>query len=720
MKRPLARFDVLDRSTSVAGRYCARLFAQLGAHVCRTAATDDRLLGYGGEAGIAFGKWLDAGKVRSAGSAPSSATVAIVDDGEPTPDDILRLEIGWFFPDGPYSHWLGNDPIVQALAGLAHGFGPAEGPPILARGHAPQIVAGTTAFIAALAGLIGRMRGASIDSAAVSIFEAACCFSEPNAVSYAHFGHMGSRLGINRFIPTYPCSIYPAANGWLGVTCLTPAQWGALADMIGKPELAHDGRFATTLDRLDHADAIDAILRPAFADRDAIEAAEEGQARRIPMAAVPDLADLPAIPHWRDRRSFDANGAPTLPFLLDWDAATSHLPAIGSNDPPLAGIRVVDFTMGWAGPLSTRTLADLGADVIKIESDARPDWWRGWERPEPGAAVEAAPVFSVVNRGKRGVVLDLKTPEGLVQAEALVRRADIVIDNFAPGILAKLGLDQHRLRQLRPGVVIVSMGAFGATGPWSGFRAYGSTVEQASGIPTINGAEDMPPALQHIAYGDPVAGLYAAVAALVGLAAREEKGGCTADLAQVETLFQVAADAIIARRVTGAALPRTASKRSTLAPCGCFAAAGDDQWVAVACHDEDTWHALCLFTGRADWILDHDLASPEGRSRRSDEIEAMLARVIAGHDPEAISAALQAAGIPAAPVHSIEALVEDPQLQQAGYWVALERSHLGRHVAGAAPFRFDGTRPYADRPAPLLGEHQDAILGGVSQSRTLA
>ncbi len=718
MNGPLDRFVILDASASIAGRYCARLFARLGAQVYRNISGDDGALGRGGAAGIAFGRWLDQGKRTD--PHPADIALAIVERGGAVPDGALRLEIDWFATSGPYANWQANDPVIQALIGLTHGFGPAEGPPLLAQGHSPQIVAGAVGFIAALGALIGRERGADADRAEVSIFEAACCFSEPNAVSYAHFGHAGSRMGINRYVPTYPCSIYRTRDGWLGVTCLTPAQWEALTDMIGRPELANDPRFITTLDRLAHADLVDEILRPALADREAIATAEAGQARRIPMAAVPDLADLPTLPHWQGRGSFDADGTPGLPFRLAWDGHGRALPPIAAKDLPLAGLRVVDFTMGWAGPLCTRTLADLGAEVVKIESEVRPDWWRGWERPEPGVTVEAAPVFSVVNRGKRGVLIDLKTPEGMAQAEALIRGADVVVENFAPGVLAKLGLSTARLRELRPGLVSVSMGAFGAVGPWSGFRAYGSTVEQASGIPTINGSDAMPPALQHIAYGDPVAGLYAAVAVLAALAGRERQGGCDIDLAQVETLFQLSADAIIARALSDTPLARTGSRRAMAAPCACVAtaetAAGEDRWIAIACHDEAAWQSLCRVLDRTDWANDPALASVAGRNAQGDMIERALADWAAARTSDAAVATLQAAGVPATPVVPIQGLVDDPQLRQSGYWIELERAHMGRHLTGAAPFLLDGQRPCAASPAPLLGEHHDDVIGAMPET----
>ena len=277
-------------------------------------------------------------------------------------------------------------------------------------------------------------------------------------------------------------------------------------------------------------------------------------------------------------------------------------------------------------------------------------------------------------------------------------------------MLDRLGLSIARLRQLGPGLVALGMGAFGAAGRWRGFRAYGSTVEQASGIPLGNGHEGDPPAIQHIAFGDPVAGLFGAAAVLVGLAGCERLRGCAVDLAQVETLFQLNADAMVARAVTGAPLPRTGSRRATLAPCVCVATADADGWLAVEC-GENAWPALCGLLDRVEW----QAFTLKERQTHADAIEGALA-VWAGTKPmwEATNT-LQGAGVPAAPARSIETLTSDAQLVASGFWVQLERAHLGRYHCGAAPFLLDGTRPCAATPAPTLGEHHAAVIGAMKE-----
>ncbi|TCJ38870.1 CoA transferase [Parafrankia sp. BMG5.11] len=712
---PLSGVTIRDDARDVAGRFCARLLAQFGAEVRRDPGLPGNSPTRGSDAADLFGSWLDQGKLDGAAIGDFPALAIHDGTGDRSAADF-SLEYSWFGRDGPYAAWLGNDQIVQALAGLAYSFGPAAGPPLLAQGYGSQMMAGVTGFVAALAGILAKRRGVTLKSAHVSIFDAAVAFSEPNAVSYAHFGQSARRLGINRYIPTYPCSIYAARGGWIGVTALTPFQWHALCDLVGLPELACDPRFATTLDRLASADLIDTLLAPAFAERDAQELAESGQAARIPMVPLTDFASTSKIPHWQHRRTFAAElggrkiVTPKAPFRIDWNGARLALPPTGAGRGPLAGLRVIDFSMGWAGPLATRTLADLGAEVIKIEAEARPDWWPGWEKPEPGTTVEEAPVFCVMNRGKRGVSLDLKTQHGLASARQLVRSGDVLIENFAPGVMDRLDLGRDVLHALRPSLVIIAMGAFGQDGPWRGFRAYGSTVEQASGLPLVNGLDGGSPALQHIAYGDPVAGLYGAAAALLGLLGRERLGGCFIDLAQVEALFQFAAEPMIRSQVDDQLSGRTGSRRADEAPSCCVATSDPDEWLAVACHDEAAWHALCRFLGRDDWLSDPGLSDPAGRNVSAATIEGAIARWAATRNVVDAATVLQAAGVPAAPVQPLQRLVADRQLHSSGYWAELQRPHIGRHLAGALPFTLDGKRLCAATPAPMLGEHQDKVF----------
>ena len=730
--RPLAGIGVAELGSDVAVRYCGRLFSRLGASVSRS----------GGAAGLDphLAEWLDQGK-RAVASPDAALAALAASDAQhkfviagQTKGEIADAEgrlmalaerptllaISWFDPRGAYGDWRANDAIMQSMTGIAYSFGEREGPPILPQGVAPQIMGGLTGFIAALASTFDRTR--RIERIEASIFEAALCLTETGAVGTAALGYEAQRLGVNRFSPTCPCNFYRTTDGYVGITALTYPQWAALANLVGRPDLAAVPHLATTLQRLAVGEQVDAVLAPIFAKRPTDYWVEHGETLRIPITPAPPPLELPELPHWRGRGAFEplADGAlaPALPFRFAFEGERKAGSG-GGPAGPLDGVRVADFSMGWAGPLGARYLGDLGADVLKIESRAKPDWWRGWD-PLPDAyppPLELPRNFMCVNRAKRGLDLDLADPDDRRAAEEVVRACDIVIDNQGPGVMAKFGLAPADQRRLNPAVISLTMPPFGRTGPLAGLRAYGSTVEQACGMPFVNGHDGWGPCHQHVAYGDPVAGLYAAAAALIGLYGRERLGGADVELCQVECLFQLGAASIIAEQAAKARLPQTGSRRATVAPCCVVRALGHEAWLTVAVDSNDAWRALAGATGRDDLADDPALATLAGRRAREDELEAAVAAWAADKDPRAAAALLQAAGVPAAPVIAVHDLFPDPHLQDCGYWAVQYRRYIDDHFTPQPPFRYDGARPTFTRAAPLLGEHTEEVLSELGIER---
>ena len=721
---PLSGLRVVEAEGEIATRYAGRLFSALGASVVQVGERAGGSAVRAGKAGRAFDAWLDQGKrvvpdletamttldgasdksLVIAGQTP--AAIRTVDTAlARVGREILRLGITWFGEKGAYSDWLGNDAIIQSLSGVAFGFGLPEGPPIIPQGHAPQIVAGVTGFIAALAGLMGGRDGPRrVD---VNVLEAMLCLSEVGSIAAAANAEVRStRYGINRYSPAYPACIYKTSDGYAGITALTPAQWASTCSLVGHPELALEPRFATALQRLERADEIDALLAPVFAEKPTAWWVEAGDRLRIPITPVPRPRDLPATDHWAVRKSFTTLrgfdvGAPTLPFRFGFDGASLPRPAGGTSG-PLSGIRVADFSMGWAGPLAARYLGDLGADVLKIESTSRPDWWRGWEVMETqDPPLHELPLnFMAVNRSKRGLDLDLATAQDKASAEAIIRRSDVVIENQGPGVMDRLGMGQADQRRLRPGIISISMPPFGRNGPLCGLRAYGSTVEQASGLPFVNGQADWLPCNQHVAYGDPIAGLYAAAAAVAALYGRARLGGAEIELCQVECLFQLAADAIVADQLGD--LVRAGNRRPNKAPVCVVRAAGDEAWLCVAVDGDDAWRGLCGLIEDNSTLPSWTLAE---RQKRAGQIEAAIARWVATRAPMSAARLLQAAGVAAAPVLPAHLLCLDEHLVAAGYWLKQDRRYIGEHLTPHAPIHFDGARLTLVRPAPTLGEH---------------
>jgi crotonobetainyl-CoA:carnitine CoA-transferase CaiB-like acyl-CoA transferase len=373
-------------------------------------------------------------------------------------------------------------------------------------------------------------------------------------------------------------------------------------------------------------------------------------------------------------------------------------------------LRIVDLSMGWAGPLTARHMADMGAEVIKVEGCVRFDWWRSWEATQDWIdddGAEKSPAFLYVNRNKLDITLDLEDENGRDLLLQLVATADAVVENFSGGVLPKLRLDYAHLKAVNPELVMVSMPAFGSDGPWAEFRAYGSTVEQSSGLPHLNGAPDDPPTMQHVAFGDSIGGLNGAAALLTALMHKHRTGkGQFIDLSQAECLFPLGAHGILHKSVTGAAPERYGNDHPDYAPHGVYPCTGDDAWIVIQVFDETAWQALGRLSGL-------DYGGLEDRLARRAQLNADIAAWTREQEAKLLMAELQAAGITAAALNTALDLVTDPQLEARGYIQWRERAVVGNLPHPSPPYRA-GPDPIDVRtPAPTLGQHNQEVLGGI-------
>ena len=376
---------------------------------------------------------------------------------------------------------------------------------------------------------------------------------------------------------------------------------------------------------------------------------------------------------------------------------------------PLSGLRIIDLTMGWAGPLATRNLADLGAEVIKVESCKRFDWWRSWEATPEWVAdngAEKSPQYLSVNRNKLDITLDLEHPIGRELLLKLVATANALVENYSGSVLPKLGLDYPNLVKANPELVVVSMPAFGSTGPWSEFRAYGSTVEHSSGLPHLVGDPDQPPTMQHVAFGDAVGGLNGTAAILTALWHQKQSGkGQFVDLSQVECLFPLAAHGVLHQSVTGQAPQRTGNAHPEFAPYGVYPCSGDDVWVVIEVTDENQWQAL------QDLIPDlADFSDLTDRGHRRESLDTIIAQWTREQSADMAMQTLQSQNITAAKLNNGHDLLHEPQLESRGYLQWLERDHVGLQPNASAPFRTDSEPMPIRHPAPTLGQDNDYVL----------
>ena len=385
---------------------------------------------------------------------------------------------------------------------------------------------------------------------------------------------------------------------------------------------------------------------------------------------------------------------------------------------PLENIRIVDLSMGWAGPLATRNLADMGAQVIKVESCERFDWWRSWEATEQWIAddgAEKSPQYLYVNRNKQDITLDLEHPVGRELLLKLVAKADALVENYSGSVLPKLKLDYPHLKEANPDLVMVSMPAFGSTGPWSEFRAYGSTVEHSSGLPHLVGDPDQAPTMQHVAFGDAIGGLNGTAALLTALWHKQQTGlGQFVDLSQVECLFPLAAPGILHQSVHGQPPLRVGNAHPEYAPHGVYPCQGDDAWVIIQITTESDWIQL------GSVIPELTTYGEIGqRIRERKDLDAHIAAWTQKRSSEQAMLELQSAGVTAAKLNNGNDLLTDSQLKDRGYLQWLDREYVGTQPHPSAPFRSAAGAIPITSPAPTLGQHNGEVLGkllGLSES----
>jgi crotonobetainyl-CoA:carnitine CoA-transferase CaiB-like acyl-CoA transferase len=304
------------------------------------------------------------------------------------------------------------------------------------------------------------------------------------------------------------------------------------------------------------------------------------------------------------------------------------------------------------------------------------------------------------------ITLDLEHPTGRELLLNLVATANALVENYSGSVLPKLGLDYPNLVKANPELVMVSMPAFGSTGPWSEFRAYGSTVEHSSGLPHLVGDPDQPPTMQHVAFGDAVGGLNGTAAILTALWHQKQSGkGQFVDLSQVECLFPLAAHGVLHQSVTGQAPQRTGNAHPEFAPYGVYPCSGNDVWVVIEVTDENQWQAL------QDLIPDlADFSDLTDRRHRRESLNTIIAQWTRKQSADMAMQTLQSQNITAAKLNNGHDLLHEPQLKSRGYLQWLERDHVGLQPNASAPFRTDSEPMPIRHPAPTLGQDNDYVL----------
>jgi crotonobetainyl-CoA:carnitine CoA-transferase CaiB-like acyl-CoA transferase len=699
----LPGFRVLQAGDALAAAVCGRLLADVGAEI---ACIDPDL-------STPLSRHLNRGKTLVSGPAACqdalTASDLIVCAG--TPREIGRR--GWDAPTlrranpaapiiyiapfgqkGPHAENPATDLTLLYASGIARMLtGQVDDlsePPIRAVGE-------QSAFIGGLAAACAGMHAALHPAAAVidvSMQEALATL----AITELARAGMGKTSFSRRRVADgngATVTILPAVDGFVAISPREDGQWQAWLAVMGSPDWSSDPRFATKPDRVTNWDMLHALMSDWSRQHTRQWIADAAQAAHVPSFPLGEPSEQfasPQLAHRRFWRSVETGGrsfrVPGPPFgitLTNPPRPADTAPAPGPL--PLSGVRVLDFSWVIAGPTATRYLAAMGAEVIKVEAPGRGD---------PGRASE---LHTVLGQGKRGIVLDLKQRGGMEIARRLAGRCDVLIENFATGVMDRLGLGVAELRAINPNLIYVSASGLGRTGPEAQAVAYGTLLQCYAGFAGLNRHPGRTPRVG-MAWLDPMCGLMLALIVAAALWRRTRTGAAArVDFSMVEAMLWTMAEPLLEAQ---GGVPAEYSRNRNV-PLGSYRCRGDDEWLALAVEDDAEWRRLCAIIPGLGGLAG---LTVQGRIATVADIDAAIGAWARAQDSETAAAELLRAGIRAGALAHAAGLVADTHLCQRGFW----RPH-GTGVLPGLPWNASfGQRGNA---APGLGADTKDVLRSV-------
>ena len=778
---PLQGLRVVELAAGLAVAYCGQLLAQSGAEVVRIEPPEGdgiRDLGPfpGDERHVDTGgmhRVLNGGKRSVVADLSSTNSHRIASElieasdllltsthvrarlplGDPAAmaerfPGVTYISISPFGATGPYADYRADSHIVEALGGFSYVTGDPDREPLSMGVELADYFAGVSGFSAALVALLEGAAGRERRFVDVSALEALALADDHTLCVYAGTGAIRRRY-YSRVLIAYPMDLLPCKDGSIAFVPGRADIPNAFSQLIERPELATHPVFASPRERIIRWREFDAYVRPWLDAHTAEEILERARPLRLAFGPVMTAKDLLSDEHLAERGFFQRlpDGALTLgpPFQLSetrlrveppptigehqatpWSTPRSaglpSRPAQENTPGFFKGLRVVDLSHVWAGPLVTRTLADLGADVVKVERADLPEAGRGSFVAENETTVDywnRSLYFAARNAGKRSITLDLGTPEGRELVHRLLEDADVFVENFTPRVLRKFGLDYASLRERHPRLVMVSVCGFGQTGPRANDPALGQTVEPASGVSAVTGYEGNPPTKAGNTIGDALSGMHATAGLLAALFARERTGrGQHIDVSMQEAMIQLAAPQLMDMLLNERAHAPAGNRRPGMVR-GTYRCAGDDEWIAISARDDAEWAALCGVLGRSEWPYEPRFADAAGRSAQHDEIDGAITAWTSTRSKREAMDVLQAAGVPAGAVLQADEIFVDPQLAARRFFEPVEIRGYGEiPLQRFCPALFDGAGYGARSRAPLIGEHTEEILNGLGMSES--
>lgn len=382
----------------------------------------------------------------------------------------------------------------------------------------------------------------------------------------------------------------------------------------------------------------------------------------------------------------------------------------------LEGVKIADFTWIAAGPNAIKFAANLGAEVIRIESNTRPDFLRFSPPAKDGVlGMNRSALISLFNDSKFGITLNLKIPQAQQVARKIVYEwADVVADSHMPGVMEKWGLDYETLRKEKPDLIHVATTLQGQTGTYSSMPGWGPIGSQLAGFSLVTGWPDREPSIPYAGYSDVVAFPHMVTALIGALIYRERTGkGQFIDVSQLQCCIQFMAPPIMDYMINAQVLTRMGNRATNAAPHAVFRCLGDDRWCAIAVFTDEEWTSFCNVIGNPEWTRNLKFSTVRGRKENENELNLLIEQWTMSYPAEEVMRRMQAGGGAAGLAVDGEDIVNDPQLNHRGTHVIIEHPEIGPHIHQLPPYRLSKTPPEIRMPAPCIGQHNEYILKDV-------
>ena len=673
---------------------------------------------------------------------------------------IIYTRISPFGDKGPHSEYLGNDLVVAAMGGPVALQGDPGREPI--RLSVPQVWrhAGVEAAAGALAAHARMLKTGESQFVDVS---AQCVMTwtmlnamDAHAIQGFDFQRLGAQVNNGMVITDI---MHPTKDGYIVAVPLSGVILGCMDWMIEDEVVDESYREIDWEDYdvnapfpgegpLDLAEGTE-ILRKFFALHEKMELFEFGLKHGVTLAPVNNLEELLSLQHliernyWRNlpitegpgakapglwakpsnsslsiRREaprLDEHGDEIRAELQQTRTPKTYPEIVSSEALPFEGIRVADFAWVGVGPISAKYLADHGADVVRIESEKRPDVLRiGGPHKDGQPGLNRSQFFGDFNTSKQSLGLDLKNPEAIEIAKEVIKKSDVMIESFAPGAIERMGLDYESVKKLNPKLIMISTCLMGQTGPARGLAGYGYHASAMAGFNDVTGFPDLGPYLPWVAYTDTIAPRFISILLASALDNLRRTGeGVYIDVAQIETALHFLSPEILDFQANGHLATRMANRSRFFAPQGIYPCAGEDEWIAIAVESDEQFSKLCSVLDRTDWSEANEFKSNEERLKEHDQLDMGIGEWTKTVEAEKAMEILQASGVPAGKVQKSSDLLKDPQYAHREFYRYMKHPEMGEIPYAGHQYLMSSYKSGPRSAAPILGQHSFEILGNL-------